>query len=367
MLLLLFVRPAAAIPIFAQRYDLSCKDCHTVFPELNAFGNAFRNRGYRLPEGVPRHGTTVAAIRYNQVYERDPAPGTRRFTPSASILADRDIGAINAFLHYNLGAGGGPGQPFLGFLSYYDTHAQTLYRAGLYELPFKRSFAQRIDEVSPYGYDGLTVGQNDLALNAPRLGLETERVVGATRVATSLAFGDFKGAAYGGAPLNDGTHTVAATPEVGLFVRGPIVPRLDLNGELLWGTRSIALPGRSPERDPYERLGFGLTTTFFRKRSLEVDLQQWIGYDYNADARGDGIGSTGGYALLKYFFTPHLYLGARYDAQAAPLPARDAVFYVGTFVTPHVHLVLERRNHLLQGTPSLGGELIIAAPWPRNR
>jgi hypothetical protein len=48
-LLALSVRPASAIPIFAQRYHLQCETCHSVLPELNAFGNAFRNHGYRLP------------------------------------------------------------------------------------------------------------------------------------------------------------------------------------------------------------------------------------------------------------------------------------------------------------------------------
>jgi len=85
-----------AMPIFAQRYALRCTACHTAIPELNAFGNAFRNAGYRLPPSVPRHGTTIAAIRYNNEYEVDPATGMRRFTPTASILADQDIGAITA-------------------------------------------------------------------------------------------------------------------------------------------------------------------------------------------------------------------------------------------------------------------------------
>ena len=67
-----------AMPVFAQRYQLTCKTCHTVLPELNNFGNDFRNRGYRLPPNVPRHGTTIAALRYNVEWERDPAAGARR-------------------------------------------------------------------------------------------------------------------------------------------------------------------------------------------------------------------------------------------------------------------------------------------------
>src|SRR6202140_1390659 len=164
-----------AMPVFAQRYHLTCKTCHTVLPELNNFGNDFRNRGYRLPPNVPRHGTTIAALRYNVEWERDPAAGARRFTPSASILGDADVGAVNAYLHYTLGSSGAPGSFFLGFLSYHNDATKSLYRAGLFELPLTHSPGQRLDSVSGYGYEGLSVGHNDLALNAPRLGIEAER------------------------------------------------------------------------------------------------------------------------------------------------------------------------------------------------
>ena len=40
---------AYAIPAFARKYKTSCTTCHTVFPKLNAFGEAFRRNGYRFP------------------------------------------------------------------------------------------------------------------------------------------------------------------------------------------------------------------------------------------------------------------------------------------------------------------------------
>ena len=52
------------------------KACHSVLPELNAFGNYFRMHGYRLP--IEKHGTTMFAIRYQMSYAQDPAAGTRR-------------------------------------------------------------------------------------------------------------------------------------------------------------------------------------------------------------------------------------------------------------------------------------------------
>lgn len=38
----------AAIPAFARKYNLSCSACHTAWPELNAFGQRFKDRGYQL-------------------------------------------------------------------------------------------------------------------------------------------------------------------------------------------------------------------------------------------------------------------------------------------------------------------------------
>ena len=54
---LLSVAPAAhalpngkvlAIPAFARKYGLPCSACHTAWPELNNFGQVFRDNGYQL-------------------------------------------------------------------------------------------------------------------------------------------------------------------------------------------------------------------------------------------------------------------------------------------------------------------------------
>lgn len=41
--------PASGIPAFARKYGTSCHTCHIAYPKLNAFGSAFRLRGYRMP------------------------------------------------------------------------------------------------------------------------------------------------------------------------------------------------------------------------------------------------------------------------------------------------------------------------------
>jgi hypothetical protein len=42
-------RVARAIPAFARKYGTSCLTCHTVYPKLTPFGEAFRRDGYRFP------------------------------------------------------------------------------------------------------------------------------------------------------------------------------------------------------------------------------------------------------------------------------------------------------------------------------
>ena len=43
------IRHANALPSFSRKYQTSCLTCHTVYPMLNAFGEAFRRDGYRFP------------------------------------------------------------------------------------------------------------------------------------------------------------------------------------------------------------------------------------------------------------------------------------------------------------------------------
>jgi hypothetical protein len=50
MLVLLNVPAAIAVPVFARKYETSCQTCHTGFPKLNPFGEAFRLNGYRMPK-----------------------------------------------------------------------------------------------------------------------------------------------------------------------------------------------------------------------------------------------------------------------------------------------------------------------------
>jgi hypothetical protein len=40
---------ASAIPAFTRKYQTSCSTCHSNYPELNDFGEAFKKNGFKFP------------------------------------------------------------------------------------------------------------------------------------------------------------------------------------------------------------------------------------------------------------------------------------------------------------------------------
>ncbi len=70
---------AEAVPAFARKYQTSCQTCHIVFPKLNAFGEAFRLRGYRMPneteEMVKEKPVSLGAPAYKRLWPKAVWPG----------------------------------------------------------------------------------------------------------------------------------------------------------------------------------------------------------------------------------------------------------------------------------------------------
>lgn len=353
--------PAPAMPIFAQRYHLRCGQCHSVLPELNAFGNYFRSHGYRLP--LPEHGTTVFAIRYQLEYDEHPAAGARQWQPAGVVLGSGNIGPITAYIHYNLGAAGGPSATYLAFAAMYDQHVQTLYRGGLFELPLAQSPGQRLDDLEQYGYYGAHVGLNNLPLSSPRWGIMAERTFGNLKVDGVVAFAAYQGSAYGGKPIATGETTWLARPEFSLWLRQTLVQSqhtaLDVGGTALGGSLGILPTGRLPFADLYERYGLLAHATY---GDLDFQAEQWYGYDHDADGFLTNVHSSGGYARLKYYPIPHAYLGIRYDAYANPFINRDVVYYGAVMIAPFRVLLQEVQPPAQH--PYLSGALTVAFPGP---
>jgi hypothetical protein len=358
--LVMWPQHASAMPIFAQRYRLLCTACHSVLPELNAFGNAFRDRGYQLP--LPKHGTTGVALRYQLEADRNPAPGAQTLVPGAVLLSNAEVGRISAYLHYNFGAQGGPAGVYLGYLTTYLERSRTEFRLGLFELPLIHSPGQRLDDLSTYGYEGSHVGLNDLTLAQPRLGLEMEQHIGTTVVAATFSIGEFKGAAYGGKPIDTGVNTRPDRPELGAFVRTPAADWVTFTGDALTGAREIFPTGTSAFVDAYRRTALGMD---LHKWRLSLLSEQWWGSDANADGFGDVVGSSGGFVRLRYALDPgdHAYLGVRYEAAATPIATRDVVIYAAAMVGRHARILIENK-HTFNGATTLEGAITLGLPWP---
>jgi hypothetical protein len=353
--------PAQAIPIFAQRYHLHCGQCHSVLPELNAFGNYFRSHGYRLP--LPEHGTTIFALRYQLEYDEHPAEGSREFSPGGIILGSGNIGPITAYLHYSLGAGGGPGGTYLLFAAAYNQHTQTLYRGGLFELPLAQSPGQRLDDLQQYGYYGTHVGLNNLPLSSPRWGMMGERTFGNLKVDGVVAVASYQGAPYGGKPIPTGETTWMRSPEFSLWLRDTLAQyskgSVEIGGTALGGTLGVLPTGRQPFADLYTRYGLLGRASY---GNLDLQAEQWYGVDHDADGLLTNQHSGGGYVRLKYYPIPHAYFGLRYDAYQNPFIVRDFVYYAAVQIAPCRLLMQEVQppgSH-----PYLSGALTFAFPQP---
>jgi hypothetical protein len=73
------VGTASAVPAFARKYGTSCQTCHTIFPKLNAYGVAFRLRGYRMPnqteDMVKEKPVSLGAPAYKRLWPNAVWPG----------------------------------------------------------------------------------------------------------------------------------------------------------------------------------------------------------------------------------------------------------------------------------------------------
>jgi hypothetical protein len=88
----LLINVAGAVPIFSRKYQTSCSTCHYAFPQLNAFGKAFLNNGWRYPGGDANarkeEPVSLGSEAYKQVWPNaiwpSDVPGTSPFAVHAT-------------------------------------------------------------------------------------------------------------------------------------------------------------------------------------------------------------------------------------------------------------------------------------------
>jgi hypothetical protein len=71
-LLILATTPAAALPVFARRYRVSCQLCHNPIPALTDFGNQFAGNGFRMSPDEEPNDTVDTGDRMLQLMQSLP-------------------------------------------------------------------------------------------------------------------------------------------------------------------------------------------------------------------------------------------------------------------------------------------------------
>jgi len=76
---LFWSQDGSAVPAFARKYQTSCYTCHSGFPNRNAFGEAFKNNGYRWPGGeeedhAKQEQTKMGGDGWKQTFPDSPWP-----------------------------------------------------------------------------------------------------------------------------------------------------------------------------------------------------------------------------------------------------------------------------------------------------
>jgi hypothetical protein len=89
---------AYGIPAFARKYQTSCSTCHSNFPELNDFGEAFKKNGFKFPQNdeqfVKEPPVMLGAKAQRMVFPKAIYPGE---IPGTIPIGFR----YNGFMTYN--------------------------------------------------------------------------------------------------------------------------------------------------------------------------------------------------------------------------------------------------------------------------
>lgn len=302
---------AEALPVFAHRFGVSCQQCHTTVPRLNAFGQAFRAGGFRWPAN--QSGAFPVAVKVNLAYSSAPdASGLpKAVVDEVELLTAGRVGASGSYFveQYALD-GGRPGRTRDAWLQ--EDAREFHLRAGQFTLPLPVDPETQRDTQAHYAIYDQTVGANSFDFFEPRLGLDAFATLARSKIEAHLVLSGSDAMAY--VAKTAGTVTLSA------YRYG--------------GTRR---PGAYVDR--FWRQGYGATYAGDRWTLTGV-VQN--GNDANADGTHDAR-SSGGFLQARYDCTPSLWFVARYDATAGSLGgfSRGAAVSAIARVRSNMRLTLE--------------------------
>ncbi|GAC1427579.1 MAG: hypothetical protein NVSMB5_22360 [Candidatus Velthaea sp.] len=324
-------QPAAALPLFAHQYGLSCQKCHAVVPRLNDFGQAFMENGYRLPGGQ-RHGNVVPlSTKINLAYTSEPdSTGLpRAVVDEIELLTGGTIGSrANYFVESYVVDGGNHGSvrdAWLGWrLTPDGARIPMRVLAGQFTLPVPVDPETFRETAGHYAIFDQTVGTNGFNFFDPKAGAALR--FGASGRGTQVEFDAVRGhERHSGLPAQ-GTDVMTSIQHT----MGPLV----LSAYRYGGARPDGV-----RLDRFARTGFGLTFGVGRWTS-ETVVQ--TGTDSSVDGAGTAFASSGGFSQLRYEFNRKIFSVVRYDGtQDTNGFARSATALLGYRLAHNTRFTLE--------------------------
>jgi hypothetical protein len=304
-------RPAGATVSIARAYKMECSRCHTIFPQLNAFGRMFLLNNLRVPgreNDVPlatKHFPFALGLKGNLTHDTTGDPETdARFAKfmlhASGLLSRRDA----FYADFNVITDNDNADLYVGWLQHaFSSRYHLNLRGGQFEQPL--AVSPDIERISVFGYlvYDQPVGMNDYALSAPTRGLMLQ----------------------GGTSLNGGTRGFVSVGQARRLFRPdgvrsePKVGNVFARLEREWDCKRVGLFGNYDERELLNGRRF-MDHTSLGGVDAEAQLGDWRLYglwlkSWHTDPVGDGRSGRldGGFAGVDYHFHP-LYLAyARYD------------------------------------------------------
>jgi hypothetical protein len=302
--------PALAIPVFAHRYGVGCETCHTIVPELTAFGQAFADAGYRWPAPRATNATLPIAMKTNLAYTSgvDPSGLPKAVVDEVEFLIMAPVGKHLLFRYEQYAIDGGvPGKTRDAYVEY-NSNPLAAYRgwrsatfdlqAGSFTLPLPNDPETMRPTANHYAVFDQTVGANPFNLFDDRIGLNARYGNRFAAINVVAAQGHDP---QSGLPSNglDTLITARVGPEA-----------LTLWGYQYSGTRPLGIVA-----DRFRRQGVALTSVTGR---AATSLLLQTGTDSSADGIGGAVVSSGGYLQEEWTFNRRLIGTVRYDGLNAP-------------------------------------------------
>lgn len=309
--------PASALPIFARRYGVSCQACHSIVPRLSAFGQAFKNSGYRWPAALTPAPTLPVAVRVNLAYSSlpDPTGLPKAIVDEVEALSAGPLGKhFSYYAEQYLVDGGRPGKTRDAYLEYLSDPMQAWKGtggvgvrwealAGQFTLPLPVDPETMRPTENHYAVFDQIVGDNPFNFFDPRIGID----VGAVLRDAELRVLFIKG-------HDPQSGLPTAKPDT-MFAARLGSDRLALFGYAYLGTRPLG-----QTNDAFRRRGIALKSVTGRSRFTAL-LQ--TGLDTDANAAGNAVFSSGGFVQEEYTIVPWAIAVVRadrtFDALAGPL------------------------------------------------